>query len=152
MEKEDNPHLEILQTKYLKKQGVKQTRRMQIWYKVKYLCLLHVWPFSCVLGRSKRHWRCRVVAPLPSTKGMYFPFLILLLLHLRLRLNKAMNSHGETSKETSRVFGLEMIWKFLFSIDIFSVIRAHTKGKKKGPSAKELSSQEKGYQTAKLQL
>ena len=88
---------------------------------------------------------------MPSTKGIYFPLLILLL-HLRLRLNKAMNNHGETTRETTGVFGLEMIWNFLFSIGIFSVIRAHTKKTPKGPSAKELSSQEKEYQTAKLQL
>lgn len=52
----------------------------------------------------------------------YFPILILL---LHLRLNKIMNNHGETTRETTRVFGLEMIWKFLFSVDVFSVIRAH---------------------------
>lgn len=75
------------------------------------------------------------MTPLPSTKRIYFP-LILLTLHLRLRLNEAMNNHGETTRKATGVFGHDMIWKFLFSIDIFSIIRedAHTHIKKRSLS------------------
>lgn len=76
---------------------------------------------------------------MPSTKRIYFPLLIILLLHFRLRLNKAMNNHGETTRETTGVFGCEMIWNFLFSTDIFSVIRedAHIHTQKRSLSKRK---------------